>query len=157
MLWMIRDCVDRVYVAAVFIIGWCVSVTFEAEVIAGLLIVDILYGAATFNTTNSETCSVVEAGDDSGLILERGLYSLEEFVGIAEVDNVDVSIGTANDKKLVSHVHGVDSVLTVECRDRVLCPKIPILDLLVPRTSDEVRRAIDCREFGGSDGLFVCG
>lgn len=94
--------------------------TFEAEVVAGLLVVDVLYGAATLDTADREASGIIEAGHDSGLVFERGLYGFEEFVRVVEVDYVDVTVGAANDEKLIPDIHGIDSVLTVECRDRVL-------------------------------------
>lgn len=106
--------------------------TFEREVVGGLFVVNILYRAATFDAADCETSGIVEARNNSGLVFERRLYGLEEFVGAVQIDNVDVSVGASNYEKLVSDVHGIDSVLTVKCCDWVRGPEIPILDFLVP-------------------------
>lgn len=85
------------------------------------------------------------------------MNGFEEFVGVAEVDDVDVSVGTTNDEKLISDIHGVNSILTIQCRNRIVGSEVPVFDLLIPGSSNEVRVAIDRRKLGRSDRLLVCG
>lgn len=104
-----------------------------------VLLLHVLNGTPALDTANSKTRCVGEAADDPCLPLERALHGLVELIRVVEVDDVDVAISSADDQQLILDIHGVDALLGIDCDDRrhIAGADIPILDGLVPRTSDK--------------------
>ena len=78
-----------------------------------VLVLYVLDGTPSLDTTDREACRVGKAADNPCLPLEGTLQGLVEFVGAREVDDVDVAIGGAHDEQVVPHVHRVDAVLAL--------------------------------------------
>jgi len=129
-LWMERDSVDGVDIGDV-VLRW-VAMAFEGEVGACVLLLNILNSTSSLNTTHSETSSVCEAANYSRLPLQRALQCLVEFGRLAEVDHVDISIRSTNDKEVLLHVKSVDSLLALDCSNSLSLSQIPVFDSLVP-------------------------
>lgn len=126
------DGVDGVDVADIAVVRWRLTVALETEVRAGVLVLDVLNGAATFDTAHGKARRVGEAADYPRLPLQGGLHSLVELGGVVEVDDVDVSVSCTDDQELVLDVHRVDTLLAFHSGDRSRLSEIPILDSLVP-------------------------
>lgn len=94
--------VDGEDVADVAVVGRCLTMAFETEVVAGVFVVDVLDRAAAFYTAHCETCAVAEGADYAGLPLERRLDGFEEGGGVLEVDDVDPALCGSNDEHLVA-------------------------------------------------------
>jgi len=120
-----------------------------------VLFLDVLDGTSTFDGTDSETCGIGETADSSGLPFERTLNCLVCSCRLVEVEDLDVAIGSSDDKKLVACVHGVDALLALNGSDGVLLAAVPVLDGLVPGTSDDHVLAVDRDAFYALDGLVV--
>lgn len=133
------DSIERINVVDVALIGRGLTVTFEAEVGARVLIFDILDGTATFDTTNGKPGGINETVDCPRLPLEGRLHGFVEFGGAIEVNDVDVPVRRTDNEELVLHVHGVHSLLTFERGNRGGLPQVPIFDSLIPRAGDEKR------------------
>ena len=121
----------------------------------GVLVLDILNGTSALDTTDSKASSITEAADGSSLPLKRGLDGLVKLVGLVEVDNVHPAIGGSNHEKLIFGVHGIDALLALDGSHGLLLTKIPVLDSLVPRTSDEHLVAVDHDALNALDRLVV--
>lgn len=91
-----RDSIDGIDVIDVALVWGCLSMTFEAEVRARVLVLHVLNSTAALDTANSKPRSICEAADYSRLPLERGLHSFVEFGGIVEIDDVNVSVCSSN-------------------------------------------------------------
>ena len=65
------DCINTVDIADILLVGWSVSVALETEIVACILLFDVLNGAASFDASDGETVCILEAGDDSRLVFER--------------------------------------------------------------------------------------
>ena len=128
---------------------------FEAEVVGGVFLIDVLNGTPAFNRADGKAVCLLEAGHDARLIFERRLYRLVDLVRLLEVDNVDIAVCGANDEKLVLDVHGVDPLLTFNCCNRLGLSQVPVLHFLVPATGNEKGVTINSRELAGLDRLFV--
>ena len=83
------------------------------------------------------------------------MHGLVELVGGVKVDNIDVAVCCADDKEFVLDVHGVDSVLAVDCCDWILRSEVPVFDLAIPATGDEIWIALNGGELAASNGLLV--
>jgi len=116
---------------------------------------DVLNGTSTFDGTDSETCGIGETADSSGLPFERTLNCLVGSGRLVEVEDLDKAIGSSDDKKLIARVHGVDALLALNGSDGVLLAAVPVLDSLVPGTSDDHVLAVDRNAFYALDGLVV--
>lgn len=154
------DGVDGVDVADIAVVRWRLTVALETEVRAGVLVLDVLNGAATFDTAHGKARRVGEAADYPRLPLQGGLHSLVELGGVVEVDDVDVSVSCTDDQELVLDVHRVDTLLAFHSGDRSRLSEIPILDSLIPRTGNKERlRCISGvgNHLAASDRRVVCG
>jgi hypothetical protein len=116
-----------------------------------------LDSTSAFDGTNGETCGVGETANSSGLPLERTLDLLVGGGGLVEVEDLDPTIGSSDNKKLVARVHGVDALLALDGSDGSLLTAIPVFDGLVPGTSDDHVLAADRNAFYALDGGVVCG
>lgn len=152
-----RDVVDAVDVGNVAL--WRVAVTLEAEVGGGVLLLDVLDRAAPLDTTHREARSVAKAAYHARLPLERALERLVEFQGVLEVDDVDVSVGRADDEEVVADVHRVDSLLGGDGADRCALSEIPVLDRLIPAAGHQhgAIRLWRLEELSALDGCIVGG
>lgn len=91
------DRVDGVDVADVAV-GWGIfTVALEGEVGGGILVLDVLDGAATFDTADGKSGGVGEAADYPRLPLEGGLHGLVEFGRGIKVHDVDITVRSADD------------------------------------------------------------
>ena len=113
------DGVDGVDVAGV--VDGVAAVAFEGEVVALVLVVDVLDGAAAFDAADGKSRAVSEGADDARLPLEGRLDGFEEGGGVLEVDDLDPALRRADDEHLVpAHVHAVDTLLALEAGDGLL-------------------------------------
>jgi len=135
------DRVDRVNVADITVGGRSFTMTLERKVGGRVLLLNILNSTSSFNTTNSETRSISKAADYPRLPLEGGLHSLVEFRWVIEVNDIDVTIRSPDNKQFILDIHCVNAVLTINLRNRVRLPEIPVFDRLIPRTRHEKRRS----------------
>lgn len=156
------DSVDGEDVLRVAVRGRGGAVALETEVVGLLVLGDVLDGAATFDTANGVTCRVVERADGAGLPFQRRLDGLEESARVLEVDDVDPALGSRNDKEIgvvggsvVSDVHAVDAVLASDRSDGRLLTEVPVLDSLVPATSDQHVLAVHEDALHSLDRLVV--
>jgi len=122
-----------------------------------VLFLDVLNSTSAFDGTDSETCGIGETADSSGLPFERTLNCLVCSCRLVEVEDLDEAIGSSDDKKLVACVHGVDALLALDGSNGVLLAAVPVLDGLVPGTSDDHVLAVDRNAFYALDGLVVGG
>lgn len=157
MLRVEADGVEAVDVANVAIISGGLAVAFEAEVAAGVLVLDVLDGAAAFDTADCEPLGVCEGLDAACLPLEWRWDRLEEGAWGLQVDDVDVAFGRANDEHVVTRVHGVDALLACECGDRGLLAQVPVFDGLVPGTGDQDLGVVDVAGLDALDSIVVSG
>jgi hypothetical protein len=114
-----------------------------------------LNSTSSFDGTNGETCGVGEAADGPGLPLERTLDLLVCTIGLVEVEDLDPTIGSSDDKKLVACIHSVDTFLALNGSDGSLLAAIPVFDSLVPGTSDNHVLTTDRDAFYAFDGCVV--
>lgn len=105
---------------------------FEAKVRARVLLFDVLDGAATFDTADGETRGVCETTNDPRLPLEGRLHGFVEGGRVVQVDDVDITIRSADHKEFVLDVHSVNTFLTFHLRDGGLLSQIPVFHFLVP-------------------------
>lgn len=155
---MEADGVDGEDVAGIAVRGVWLAVALEAEVVALVLLIDVLDGTASFNTAHCETRAVAEGAQHARLPFEGRLHGLVEGGRVLEVDHVDPSFCRADYEQLIpAHVHRVDSVLAFDGSHRCLLAEIPVFDHLVPAASDEHGRAAEHDAIDASDGLIVSG
>ena len=121
----------------------------------GILILDVLDGAAALNAANGKTGGIREAADHPSLPLEGALYGLVQFRGLLEVDDVDIPVCRANHQQVVLHVHRVHALLDLHRRGGLLLPEVPVFHRLVPRSRRHHRRAVGFEVPYASYGLFV--
>ena len=76
-----------------------------------IFLFDVLDRASSLDTTHRVARRIGETTDDAGLPLERALQGLVDFRGLVEVDDIDVTIGGANNQQLLAHVQGIHTVL----------------------------------------------
>lgn len=134
------DRVEGIDVVDVALVGRGLTVAFEAEVGARVLLFNILDGTATLDTTNGKPSGINETVDCPRLPLEGRLHGFVEFGGAIEIDDVDVPVRRTDNEEFVLHVHGVHSLLTLERGDGGGLPQVPVFDRLIPRTGDEKGR-----------------
>lgn len=94
----------------------------------------VLNGATALDTSNRKASSIRKATDDSCLPLERALDLLVEFLRFLKIHDVDMSIRGPYNQQVVTCVHCVDALWTVDREHRIARSEIPKLDLLIPRT-----------------------
>jgi hypothetical protein len=116
-----------------------------------------LDSTSAFDRTNGETRSIGETADSSGLPLERALDLLVGSGGLVKVEDLDPTIGSSDNEKLVASVHGVDALLALDGSDGSLLATVPVFDGLVPGTGDDHVLAADRNAFYALDGGVVCG
>ena len=133
--------------------------TFEAEVIALVFLLDVLNRTAALDTAHGEPCPVGEGAHDARLPLQRGLDGFEERGRVFEVDDVDPAFCRADNEHFVAaHVHRVDAVFAFEGGDGLLLSQVPVLDHLVPRAGDQHGAAVVGRDrLNAADGLVMGG
>lgn len=110
------------------------------EGLPGVLLLNILDSTSSFDTSNRKSGSVSEAANNPGLPLQRTLECLVELRGVAEVDDIDIPICSSNDQEVLLHIQGIDSFLTLYSRNSCRLAQVPVLDRLVPRSSNNHRR-----------------
>lgn len=131
------DRVEGIDVVDVALVGRGLTVAFEAEIGARVLLLDILDGTATLDATNGKPSGINETVDCPRLPLEGRLHGFVEFGGAIEVDNVDVPVRCTDNEEFILHIHGVHSLLTLERGDGGGLPQVPVFDCFIPRTRDE--------------------
>lgn len=158
MLRMEGDGIDGIDIGLIFVVGRGLSMALEREVVRGVAFFDVLNCAATFDTADREAVVVgCEAGDHAGLKFQWRLNGLVECVGLVEVDDIEVTVGRAHNQELALCIHGVDALLTIDRRGRLVAAEIPIFDCLVPRGCDENGCVVDVGEGTATDRLVVGG
>lgn len=120
-----------------------------------ILLFDILNGTSSLDTSNGKSGGISKAGDDPGLPFERALQGFVDLVRSLQVDDVKPSFSSADDKKLVLDGHGVNTILNRQSRSWLLLSQIPVLDSLVPRSSDEHGLATNVDSLDTANGLVV--
>lgn len=95
--------------------------------------------ASPLDTGDREPGRIENATDHPRLLLEGALDCLVEGGRVVQVDNVDMSLGGPDHEQLVPYVHGVDPLLTGECRDGRRLPEVPISHRLIPRAGRDHR------------------
>ena len=93
---------------------------------------NILEAASAFHATYREAIRGTEAGNHPSLVLQRAQDAFIKSCRALEVDDVDVPIRRGEYKKLVFHVHGVDTFLTCYCCNGGRLSKVPVPQGLVP-------------------------
>ena len=153
------DGVDAVDVADVALRGRRRAVAFEREVGRGVLVLDVLDGAASFDAADGEPAVVVEARDHAGLPFQRGLHRLVEIGRFVQVDDVDVSVRGGHDEHAVLGVDAVDALLALHRGDGRRLAQVPVFDRLVPGPGHEDGRRLpgNVDEAHTADGLLVGG
>lgn len=124
--------IDGVDIANVTVVGGRFTMALETEIGGGVLFFHILNGTSTFDTADRKATGIGKAADHPRLPLQWGLKGLVECRGIVEVDDVNVTVGSANHEEFVLDIHGIDALLTFEGRNRSRLSQIPIFDSLVP-------------------------
>lgn len=104
----------------------------NCERLPGVLVLNVLDGASTFNGANSETSRICEAADDSCLPLERTGNGLVDCRWVGQINHVDVALCRRNDKQLILDIHAVDALLTLQSTDGFGALQVPELYRLVP-------------------------
>jgi hypothetical protein len=122
-----------------------------------VLFLDVLDSTSSFNGTDGETCGIGETADGSGLPLERTLDLLVCSSGLVEVKDLNPTIGSSDDKKLVACIHSVDAFLALNRSDGGLLTAVPVFDGLVPGTSNDHVLTTDRNAFYALDGCVVGG
>jgi hypothetical protein len=122
----------------------------------GVLIFDVLDSATTLDTTDSKTSRVSKAANHPGLPLERALQGFIEFGRVLEINNIDVSIGGADNAEIIADVHRINSLLALYGCRRSLLSKIPVFDRLIPRARDHHGVTIVHEKSTCSHWLVVC-
>lgn len=80
-----------------------------------VFVLHVLNSTSPFYAADCKATRVCEARDHAGLPFQIALHCLVEFHWVAQVDDVAVAVGGANDEELVFDVHGVDALLTINC------------------------------------------
>lgn len=93
-----RDGIDRVDIADIPVIRRRLAMALEAKVGARVLLLDVLDGTTTLNTTHREARRVGKAANHARLPFQRRLQGLVELGGVIEVDDVDIPIRRADDQ-----------------------------------------------------------
>jgi hypothetical protein len=125
--------------------------------VPGVFLLDVLNSTSALYTPHREPRSVAEATHHPRLPLQRTLHRLVEFRRLVQVHNVDVPICRRDHHQFILDVHTVYPLLTVQRRDRIRLPQVPVLDGLVPRAGHE-HRCVGARGFDeayASDRLVV--
>lgn len=152
---------DGVYsedVADIAVVRWRLPVALEGEVVRGVLLLDILDGASTFDTADGEPCAVCESAHNSRLPLQRALHGFEEGSGVLEINNMDPAFcGSNNQHSVVAHIHGVDALFCIDsdCSLLTRLSRVPILDRLIPAAGDKHGCAVVIECLDASDWLIV--
>jgi hypothetical protein len=120
-----------------------------------VLFLNILDGTSSFDRTDGETCGIGETADGSGLPLERTLNLLVCTIGLVEIEDLNPTIGSSDNKKLVASIHGVDTFLALNGSDGGLLTAVPVFDSLVPGTGDNHVLTTDRDAFYALDGRVV--
>lgn len=152
-----RDGVDGVDVALVARAWRCDAVAFEAEVLRGVLLLDVLDGAAALDAADCEARRVLETLHGARLPFEWTLYLFVEDSRIIEADDVHEAVRGADDEELVAGVHSVDAVLALDRRDGLRGAEIPVFDLFVPGTGYEDGGVVDVAGLDAADRFVVHG
>lgn len=139
----------------------CVSLSrsrdaYSRGFLPGVLVFDVLDSATTLDTTDSKTSRVRKAANHPGLPLERALQGFVEFGRVLEINNIDVSIGGADNAEIIADVHRINSLLALYGCRRSLLSKIPVLDRLIPRARNHHGVTIVQEESTCSHWLVVC-
>jgi len=110
------DGVNGEDIANVAVVGWCLAMALETEVVAGILVVDVLNSTAALYTAHRKASTIAKSTDHTCLPFEGRLNGFEEGGGVLEVDDVDPAFCGANDEHLVTaNVHGVDALFGIDC------------------------------------------
>lgn len=64
----------------------------------GVLLLDVLNSAATFDTPDCKAGCISEAADDTGLPFQGALERFVEFHGVVEADDVHVAVCCTDDE-----------------------------------------------------------
>lgn len=124
--------VDSVDIADVGRARGGLAMTLEGEVRGGILLVDVLNGTSAFCGADGKPRGIGKATDYPRLPLERRLHGLKDGGRIVQIDDVDITICSADHEKLILDIHCVHAILTREGGDWVLLTQIPIFHRLVP-------------------------
>lgn len=111
-----------------------------------VLLLHILNGAAALDTSDRESVRAGKARNDPSLPLERALKRLVDVCGVREIDDGNVTLGSADNKELTLNVHGVAPLGEVEGGRGSRGPQIPVLQCLVPRSRHQ---HLSCAGIGG--------
>lgn len=111
------NCIDSIDVADFTVVGGRFPMALETEIGGGVLLFHILDGTATFDATDRKAGGIGEATDHSRLPLQRRLKGLIECGGIVEVNDINVTVGSANHEEFVLDIHRVDALLTLDGRN----------------------------------------
>jgi hypothetical protein len=104
----------------------------------GVLLFDVLDGAATLNTTDSETRRIGEAANNPCLPLQRAGNRLVDCGRVRQVHHQDVALRRCDDEQLVLDVHAVDALRALQRTDWLRALQVPVLDCLVPGAGCDV-------------------
>ena len=149
------DGVDGEDVASV--VDGIAAVAFEAEVVALVFVVDVLDGAAAFDTADREARAICKRADGSRLPFQRRLHCLVEVCRVLEVHDLDPAVCGADYEHFVAaHVHAVDAFFALYAGDWCGLPEVPVFDHLVPAAGDEHRTVAEHEGLDAADRLVVC-
>lgn len=97
----------------------------------------VLERASSLDTSNHITISFLKTTDSSCLLLQRALDCACEFVRIVEVDSIHVAVCSRDNEKSILQIHGVNTILAWDARNRCSLSHVPIFDGLVPRACND--------------------
>lgn len=137
------------------LLGWRSGDRVEGG-LPGVLVLDVLNRAASFNRTYGETRGIAEAAHYARLPFQRAGNRLVDLCRICQVDHVDVSLCRCDDEQLVLHIHAIHALLSVQGTYGFSALQIPELDALVPGASRDVVFAARLEPAHALDGLAMC-
>ncbi len=120
-----------------------------------ILIIHVLHGATTLDGANSKALSILETSNSSGLVLQRRLESLVDLAWVGQVDNVDIAFSGSNNEEVILNIHGINSILHGDRCDSGRLAQIPVLDSLIPGTSNDHRVSTSLEEAHTANRLVV--
>lgn len=150
------DGVHGIDVGHVSIVGRCLAVAFEGEVVGRVLVVNVLNRATAFDGSNCKAGAINEGTDCSRLPLKWALQRLVELVWLLEIDDANVSFCCAdNQHGVVSNVHCIDALPGIDGGNGLRRSQVPVLDRLVPASRDQHGASIERERFDTSNRLIV--
>lgn len=103
-----------------------------------VFILDVLNCTASFDGANGEACRVGKTAHYPCLPLQGTGDRLVDCRRVTQVDHVNVSLRSRNDKQLVLDIHAIHALSRIQGANGLRTLQVPKLDRLIPRPSRNV-------------------